>query len=438
MRRVSGFQAERSAFSAGRFARPALLILGVALAAFGPARADVPRAVALFELGPEAFDGEAFVLLSPGIRVEYESLSVELAAPLRLRLNAARAHDLGLLRSQDWDSRADLGRVVREVGLVAYERALDLRLGALAHRDLGHGTIVSDFGNALDPDQLPVGFTGRVSTGAFVVEALASDVLDPGVLGAQIRVEPLSLFRAQPEDRLHATAALFSDWTAPRGDAPRVLIYGLGLDAIAWRSEHLKLAPYLDLNGRGGGFGLHLGVLADVSISSVDLSLKVEWRRAALPYQPEYFDLAYPIERSALRTIETETGAITEAKGELANGAGTGWRAETRARFANLSAGAALSQRVTGEHDASLVAALELDSLEIAALGAARAFAFGHNPQRFFAQLEARYRFSPFLHAWLAVGRVYRLHDGGAEPATQLGAGIGGAVALGEGNGSRH
>jgi hypothetical protein len=411
-----------------------MAIVGVALAASGSARADAPRALALFEVGPETFDGEAFALLSPGVRVEYEALAVELAAPLRLRLNASRARNLGLLRAQDWDSRADLGRVVREVGLVAYERALDLRLGALAHRDLGHGTIVSDFGNALDPDRLPIGFAGRVAAGAFVVEALASDVLDPGVLGAMVRVEPLSLFRAEPEDRLHATAALFSDWTAPRGDAPRALVYGLGIDAIAWRGEHLKLAPYLDLNGRGGGFGLHLGVLADLSVSSVELSLKAEWRRAVLPYQPEYFDLAYPIERSALRTVSTESGTVALGKAALASGAGSGWRAEMRARSADLSAAAALSRRVTGEYDASLVGAVELDSLEVAAFAAARAFAFGHNPQRFFAQLEARYRFSPFLHAWLAAGRVYRLHDGGAEPATQIGAGVGGAIALGEGS----
>ncbi len=408
------------------------LAAGLAMLAWGAARAEAPRALAILEVGPESFDGEVFGLIAPGARVDWESLEVDLALPLRLRLNGSLARSRGLLRSEDWDTRADLGRALRSVSFVAFERALTLKLGALAHRDVGHGTIVSDFGNSLDPDRQPLGFNGRAAVGAFAVEALASDVLDPGVLGAIASVEPLSLGGGAPDDRVHAALSLFSDWTAPRGAAPRATVYGLGLDASVYRAEHVKVAPYLDLNGRGGGFGLHAGVLADLSFSGVDLSLRGEWRRAQLPYQPEYFDLAYSIERFALRTLYAEESSRPLPKAELTRGASNGGRAEVRFRARGFSASVSLSKRVTGENDASAVGSVELDSLEVAAFAAARAFAWGHNPQRVFAMLEARHRLSPFLHLWVAAGQVYRIQADGAAPAAQIGAGIGGAMAIGE------
>lgn len=410
----------------------ACLAAGLAALACGAARAEPPRALALLEVGPEYLDGEVFGLISPGARVDWESLQVELALPLRLRANASLARSRGLLRSEDWDSRADAGRALRSAQFVAFERALALKLGALAHRDLGHGTIVSDFGNSIDPDRQPLGFSGRAAVGAFAVEALASDVLGPGVLGAIASVEPLSLGRGAPDDRMHASLSFFSDWTAPRGGAPRAIVYGLGMDVAVYRAEHVKLAPYLDLNGRGDGFGIHAGLLADLSFSGVELSLRGEWRRAQLPYQPEYFDLAYPIERAALRTLWTEEGSRPLPKAELASGVGNGGRAEVRLRVRGFAASASLSRRATGENDASMVGSIELDSLEVAAFAAARAFAWGHNPQRIFAMLEARHRFSRFLHAWVAAGQVYRLGAEGAMPAAQIGAGIGGAIAIGE------
>lgn len=407
--------------------------VGLALLTCGAAGAEAPRALGLLELGPEYFDGEVFALVAPGVRVGWESLEVELALPLRLRANASLARSRGVLRAEDWDSRADLGRALRGAHFVAFERSLALRLGALAHRDVGHGTIVSDFGNSLDPDRQPLGFSGRVAVGAFAVEALASDVLGPGVLGAMASVEPLSLGGAAPDDRFHASLSVFSDWAAPRGGAPRAVIYGLGLDAAVFRSDRLKLAPYLDLNGRGGGFGLHAGLLADLSFSGVELSLRGEWRRAQLPYQPEYFDLAYPIERWALRTLAVDDGRRALPKAELASGVRNGGRAEVRIRAGAFAASGSLSRRVTGENDATLVGSLAIDTLELAAFAAARAFAFGHNPQRLFAMLEARHRFSPFLHAWVAAGQVYRIGGAEAKPAAQLGAGIGGAIAIGGG-----
>jgi hypothetical protein len=403
-----------------------------ALLAAAPA-ASAGQLLSLIEFGPEYFAGEGWAVLEPALGWDTEQLQLELALPLRMRLNPAQASAHGRFRKEDWDDLSDAGRALKRLDLIAGERSLVLHLGALAHQNLGHGTIVNGFGNALNPDQLPVGGLGRLAVSGVAIEALASDLLGPGIFGGGLSLEPLS-FWGEPNDRLHLTATAVADWKAPLSQGTEhLVVYGGGIDAAILRSQVLKLAPYFDLNSRGAGWGIHAGLLADLALGGADFSLKAEWRRAEAPYQPEYFDVVYLVERVAA------TGGPSEGTPVPKAGAGgaieNSWRGEARMKVRSLSAAAALSSRGRGVLDASAVLSAEVGAVELAGFAALRAFDWGENPQKTYFFAEARYRFTPFLYLWGLGGKLYRLlpQDGELdriEPTWQLGAGIGGAVAL--------
>jgi len=385
------------------------------------------RILTLAEAGPEMLGGEYFLVLDPAFVYEADRFAVELAAPLRFRMNATGVREHGLLRREDWDERADAGRALRRVELTLGERVFTLRLGALSHRTVGHGTLVNGYGSSLDPDRLPLGGVVRLVLGGLAVETLVSNLLGPGLFGVSVSLEPLSL-GSDVNDRVHLGAAFFWDPPAPRGpDAPSAAFFASSFDVAVVRTKSLKLAPYADLNGRRGGIGIHAGVLADVLLDPVEVSLKAEWRRTDGSYQPEYFDLAYSLEREVGRVGEPE------GKADDAFSPSHGWRAEMRAAFPGLAATASVSRRASGMHDASCVMNLDVAGVELAALAAARDFSFHADPRLVLTLVEARWRVHPYIYVWGLAGRLYRVQPAEEGRAlvgiNQLGAGVGVALA---------
>jgi hypothetical protein len=206
------------------------------------------------------------------------------------------------------------------------------------------------------------------------------------------------------------------------------LPYGAGADVSAYRSKELKLAPYFDANGRASGFGLHAGLLADLTLGAVELSAKGEWRRTKAPYQPEYFDVAYGIERYDVERV----GGGAVAKADQALPTSNGWRGELRLRTSMVALALAASTRARGLYDCSGVLDLDFGKFDLGVLGAARGIESG-GAEKLLIAGEARYRITPFFFGWAQGGRVYRVESaaGGfqAVPVTQLGLGLGAAVA---------
>lgn len=418
----------------GSLPRSGLHLAGLLLALALPARSAAVEGALALEAGPELVGGEYYATLAPALLLDAEFLSLELQVPLRLRLNRALASERGVVRAEDWDALSDAGRALRRLDLSLGERTFTARLGALAHRSLGHGTVVHDFGNALLPDAQPVGLAARLAVGPVAAEAIASDVLGAEVTALAVALEPLSLW-GEPNDRLHLAVAAALDWTPRARSARRFGVFGASLDGIPWRTGTLKLAPYVDFNSTSrGGHGLHLGLLCDVAIAKVELGLRAEYRHTRGPYQPEYFDLAHPLERAS-GLVPLDATAAAPAKADVPWGTDDTWRAELRLRAGPATLALDLRSRgrdPLGErllHDASAVAEVEAGPVSVAAFAAARQFAWGHNPARVLAFGEARYRFTPYLHAWTVAGRLYRLAGEGAPGAMwQLGAGFGGAL----------
>jgi hypothetical protein len=404
------------------------LIAGLAAAALtalpGPARSET---VGYFEAGPEYLDGQAYASVEPGLQYESEALRLSLAVPLRLRLNSSLTSRDGLLRTEDWDDLSDAGRVLRRFELQLAQRAFTLHLGALAHATIGHGTIVNGLASSLDPDSLPLGAQARVVVGALAVDLLGSDLFAPGVVGASATLEPLSLW-GEVNDRLHLSLSLIADPSAPQPSGfPRATVYGAGLDLAVLRTREVRIAPYFDANGRGKGFGLHAGVLADLSLGPAELGLKAEWRRTSGSYLPDYFDIAYSIERLSYLTSDPRPKAGVDG------GTFNSWRGEMRLVAGPVTVAAALAGREQERWDGSLVLSTAIGPLDLAAFAALRSFTWGNAPDRLYLLAEGRYRLGSYLYLWAMGGQLERLEgsSGGeaAEPSLQAAMGIGIAAA---------
>ncbi|MFN7133832.1 MAG: hypothetical protein ACK4N5_17285, partial [Myxococcales bacterium] len=170
---------------------------------------------------------------------------------------------------------------------------------------------------------------------------------------------------------------------------------------------------------RGRGQGLHAGLLADLTLAGVEVGLRAEWRRLWGPYQPEYFDVAYEIERTDL---------LGAPKAAFDFGVGNAFRGEARVRYRSLAVALAASSRGSGVHDASALVGADVGELSVALFAAARAFGGGRGPDKVLARGEVRYRLNEYLHLWFEGGRIYRLLEGAAVPLTRVGAGVGGAL----------
>ena len=386
------------------------------------------------EAGPEYFGGEYYAALVPAFTLESEPVSLELDVPFRLRLNSTLSRERGVLRREDWDALSDAGRALRSLDVRLGQRTFLGHLGALAHETMGHGTIVSDYGNTLLPDAQPLGLSARLSVGPVAAQVLGGNVLGLDLTAAFVSLEPLSLWGA-PNDRMHLSVSAALDWDPQAVTAKRFGVFGASLDGAVLRMAAAKLSPYADFNTTSrGGHGLHVGLLADFLVSKVEFSLRGEYRHTRGPYQPEYFDLAYSLERAS-GLVEPEgiaTGSL--AKADLPFLTNDTWRAEARLRVGPVSFAADLRSRgrdpFTGEmlHDVSGVLEVEQGPVSVAAFAAARQFSWGHNPARVLALGEVRYRITPNLHAWTVGGRAYQLDGAGASAVWQLGGGIGGAL----------
>ncbi|MBR2979534.1 MAG: hypothetical protein IKC51_06340 [Myxococcaceae bacterium] len=369
------------------------------------------------DLGVEQQKTSWLFLVEPGLSIQTRPFALRLAAPLRFDMED-RFH----LWSRDWDALSDAGRVLRELSLRVHDGAFRLFLGNLTHTTFGHGTLVQGFIASLDPDAMPLGANARLQLGPVALEAMVSDVFGPEIFGGNLSLEPVSLF-GPTYDRLHLTGTFVADPTAPgdaredgtRGDSSWVILYGVGLDWAVVRTERWQIAPYFDANFNGRGYGFHAGLLADVVFRPLKLSLRAEWRWAQAPYAPDYFDLAYAIERRDFWAAGELP--ISQAEAVAAIDWAHSGKVELRAESGPLSATAVLAAMGQDLFNASVVVNAVAGDFELSVFGALRHFEFGHNPDRALGLAEARYRFLDYFYTWLSAGQLYRLDESGRASA---------------------
>lgn len=386
---------------------------------------------AFIDFGIEQQKHSWFLLIEPGLSIKTHPFELRLAAPLRFDVE-----DSFHLWEKDWDTLSDAGRVLRKAALQLNDGALRLTLGFLAHTSFGHGTLVQGFVSSLDPDVMPLGANARIQAGPLAFEAMISDVFAPEMLGGNVILEPTSLFGFM-SDRLHLIGSIVADPNAPgawredgtQEDSSWVILYGFGMDWTIVRAEHWQLATYFDTNFNGRGHGFHAGFLADVLFTALKLSFKGEWRWAKAPYAPDYFDLAYTIER---RDYGSSTERpIAQALALEAQDPGHSGKVELRLESGPLSATAVLAGMGRDVFNASIVVNAVTGNFDISLFGALRHFNFGSNPDRALGMAEARYRFLDYFYVWLTAGQLYRINDEGrAAPIFMWSTGVGAAFLL--------
>lgn len=383
------------------------------------------------DLGIEQQEASWLMLVEPGLSIKTRPFELRMAAPLRFDVEESFR-----LRERDWDDLSDAGRVLRKLSLKLCDGAFRISLGNLTHTTLGHGTLVQGFIASLDPDVLPLGASARIQLGPVAAEAMVSDIFGPEVFGGHLSLEPVSIFGAT-YDRLHLTGSFVADPGSPgawredgtRADTSWVILYGLGIDWAIVRTDRWQLAPYVDANFNGGGYGFHAGLLADVVFRPLKLSLKAEWRWAKAPYAPDYFDLAYTIERrdywSGSELPIAQAQALDAADPEHSG------KVELRVESGPLSVTAVFAGLGKDLFNASIVVNAVAGDFDFSLFGALRRFEFGSNPDRSLGIAEARYRFLDYFYVWLSAGQLYRLDDAGRAASLFLwSTGVGAAFLL--------
>ncbi len=221
------------------------------------------------------------------------------------------------LRREDWDERADYGRVVWEVSFSHPEKGVLLRVAPLAGYSLGVGNLVSVFYSTLDPDHWRTGFAGAYHGRPGGLDVFVDSVLDPQVLGARLHVRPLSFLHPDGVfGRLEVGATLAGDMDAPadyvleRGlrtlDAvglPRVTREGvsaIGVDA-RWpvlRAREAEVVPFFAMAQAAQGSGWHAGLALDLRPGRrLRFGLQGDLRRLGAGYVAPYFDSLYMVDR---------------------------------------------------------------------------------------------------------------------------------------------
>lgn len=312
--------------------------------------------------GVESLGEDVYLQLGLSLDVDLGSFAFGLQLPVRLRIvdnDPSNDGDLlGIVREEDWDSVADVLKILRFVSVGQRGGDYYARVGALEDATLGHGTIVHRYRNDVDVNRWRVGLDleGRISgLGGHV---FIGDLTQPYLVGARAFARPFELaFGSGPWANFEVGTSVVVDAEAPRAlcyrdadadrgcasrrqvvadmgdpsipvdDQQRPLVRRsepvavIGMD-VGYRLLDLDVAsitPYVDINKVSAvedGYGLHAGVLwqlgVPVVVDQLVLDLRTEYRHVSADYRGPYFSGVYEIERyTSLRARPTAAGVPT-------------------------------------------------------------------------------------------------------------------------------
>ena len=404
-------------------------------------------------LGVAQIDGDYFLQLVLKTELNLGPVGLGLQVPLNLRMPPKKSeHDYyGIIRRQDWDQKSEYLQVIRYVRLGHKRDDFYLRVGELA-ADLGHGTIVSGYMNNLDDNTFRVGSAFDVNTDYGGIETLISDlgaVYDSAnprsrIVGTRLYMKPLAL--VDPSGLLNIFAvgvSVVSDLNAPatyqmqaqspdpQTGAPRpalpivkdkayvvdkttkATVYGFDLEAQVLHNALIDMIPYTDLNFIDqAGWGWHLGVLTTLKMPigfALSIPIRLEYRRFASDYVPEYFNTFYEIERFNYGLTKQATPKVVAVR-RMPSGKGiNGYYGDLAFDFAGLVQLGAVYEGYQGS-DPNLQVFVSVPALEVVQFKAfyARTGIRGTDDiikfdNRSFAVVQARYELASYTYL---VGRL--------------------------------
>ena len=331
--------------------------------------ADLTGGMVSGGLGIERLGEDWYARLDLALAYDFEKFGFGLQLPVRFRIidedPKANSDLLGVIRGEDWDSVADVLKLIRYVyvGQKDGKGPFYARVGALTDLSFGHGTIVHRYRNDVDINRWRVGVAGSVRSGAFSVEGFVGDVTQPYLMGVRGAVKPLELLLgsgpflglevgtsvvvdveaplasclsrtdAAPEDgqidpcidpieaRTFPETATFETVVDDEGrplaaDSRAAAIIGIDVGWPVLDTGLLSITPYVDLNKLTAvqdGWGLHAGVwwkvAAPLALDTLVVDLRTEYRAVSRDYRGPYVNATYEIERyESLRAEPTRFG----------------------------------------------------------------------------------------------------------------------------------
>lgn len=284
--------------------------------------------------GLDRFETAFYLLLEPLVDLRFfeGKLGLGFGVPLRLELLNFAADEtgaplltrrLGRLRTEDWDSVHDFGRLLKYVTWGRKEDPLYISAGQRYASTIGHGALVRRYAPNVDIDypRASAQVDAYNDFGGF--ELFTNDLLEWNTVAGIGFIKPLSFLKS--ENLLAKTLSIgvsgATDWRAPyqlsidstsglrQVDAQGRLLsrtravglVGLDAEVKVVKTAHVDLKPYLDYSMLiGGDGGLTAGLLARFNVGTDVVNafrLVGEFRALGSRYLPSYFDTFYEIER---------------------------------------------------------------------------------------------------------------------------------------------
>lgn len=302
--------------------------------------------------GLERFEQAFFLTVEPLVDLRFfdAKLGIGVGVPLRLELfnfatNPATGapfltERLGRLRTEDWDTFHDFGRVLKYVTFGRKEDPVYVNAGQRYSSSIGHGAITRRYSPNIDIDYPRASAQVDMYNDYAGFEFMTNDLLEWNQLSALAFVKPLSFFKPQ-----HLMAKTFSvgvtaalDWRAPwalrldpvtqarlleardnrlQADRRAAALVGFDAEVKVLKTESVDLKPYVDYSMLvGGDGGLTLGLLGRFNVGTKTVNafrVIAEARYLGSRYQPSYFDTFYEVDRFIfLNQAAWDLGGVTD------------------------------------------------------------------------------------------------------------------------------
>ncbi|PJB40367.1 MAG: hypothetical protein CO108_14950 [Deltaproteobacteria bacterium CG_4_9_14_3_um_filter_63_12] len=278
------------------------------------------------DLGFGKLGDDTFLSILLAANFAIDELSFGLQVPLRLRMIDEEPTDGdGVeIRDEDWDEASDYLRIIRFIQWAKPGEVFYARVGELSGATVGHGTLMSNYLNVLDIDHYQLGVDTKVNTLYGGGELVLDNLAQPEIFGGRAFVRPWSFVDAESFLLGWSVGlSLLTDLGAPRTidsdpatnvplvdkthnlqyTTEAVVMLGFDTDFTVLENEIVRVTPYIDNNvlaGLEAGYGLHVGVLTDVTLpADTTLNLRLEYQYLGESYAPQYVDPLYEIQRVA-------------------------------------------------------------------------------------------------------------------------------------------
>lgn len=306
----------------------------------GTIRVIPKRSFVGVRLGALLQDTTLYLAVSPKAELEFldRKLRIGVEVPLNLEIyslqRAADAgdgqggfHNLGRLRSRDYDEAREFVKILRYLTYGRKEDNLYLSVGQLYATTLGHGQAMRRYAANVDVNHTRVGFQLDAYGDYGGFEAAVADVTRGNLFGVLAFVKPLffmehellrtlsvglhwtsdqkapfRLRRAAPVGTSPIGMVLVDDTSAPFTDTRAINIVGVDAELKVLKTASTDLKTYADFSAlSGGGSGQAIGLLGRFNFrtdSTVHLvRTRVELRTYEANFQPSYFDTLYEFQK---------------------------------------------------------------------------------------------------------------------------------------------